>query len=231
MTRPRRFLVRIMVFLVAVAIVATALFAPVSRAFMANPALNGLILGVLLIGIGYILRQVAMLGAEVTWLETYQHAQHSSTVAPPPPPQFLVAIAAALDNRGTRGALSAMASRTLLDSIGARLEESREISRYLIALLIFLGLLGTFWGLLDTMSGVGAAIKSLTVGGGAESAQIFEELKLSLESPLSGMATAFSSSLFGLSGSLVLGFLDLQAGQAQNRFYNELEEWFAGITR
>jgi hypothetical protein len=120
--------------------------------------------------------------------------------------------------------------RSLLDGIASRLDEARETARYLIGLLIFLGLLGTFWGLLDTITAVGATIRGLS-GEGGDFAALFGSLKAGLEAPLTGMGTAFSSSLFGLAGSLVLGFLDLQAGQAQNRFYNDLEEWLSGLTR
>jgi hypothetical protein len=231
MTRPRRFLIRMIVFLVAVGALAVVLFEPTQRAFMANPALNGLILGVMLVGVGYGFRQVLLLGSEITWLETYQHARKSAAVAPPEPPALLAPMAAMLEQRRGRGSLSALGSRAILDSIGARLDESREISRYLTGLLIFLGLLGTFWGLLETVTAVGGAIASLNVGGAGDAGQLFDTLKRGLESPLAGMGTAFSSSLFGLSGSLVLGFLDLQAGQAQNRFYKELEDWLAGMTR
>ena len=126
-------------------------------------------------------------------------------------------------------ALSTSTWRSILDSISTRLDENRDILRYLAGLLVFLGLLGTFWGLVTTVSAVGATIQSLSVGSG-DAGIIFEDLKAGLAAPLSGMGIAFSSSLFGLSGSLVLGFLDLQAGQAQNRFYTELEDWLSTIT-
>ena len=135
-----------------------------------------------------------------------------------------------LSKKGSdRLTLSTMSMRSLLDSIGNRLEESRDISRYLIGLLIFLGLLGTFWGLLATVSSVSDVIKGMS-GDGEGSLLLFENLKTGLQQPLSGMGIAFSSSLFGLAGSLILGFLDLQAGHAQRRFFNELEEWLSGIT-
>ncbi len=125
--------------------------------------------------------------------------------------------------------LTSLSMRSLLDSIGTRLDEARDISRYLIGLLIFLGLLGTFWGLLDTINSVAQTIRTLDVGRN-DSGVIFEELRSGLEAPLQGMGTAFSSSLFGLSGSLVLGFLDLQTSQAQNRFYTDLEDWLSTVT-
>src|SRR5581483_3993063 len=129
-----------------------------------------------------------------------------------------------------RVSLTAASMRSLLDGIGTRLEETRETARYMIGLLVFLGLLGTFYGLLQTVGAEGGVLGALDVGGD-NAAQAFNNLQQGLESPLGGMSTAFSSSLFGLAGSLVLGFLDLQAGLAQNRFYNDLEEWLSGITR
>jgi len=119
--------------------------------------------------------------------------------------------------------------RSLLDSLASRLDESRDLMRYLVALLIFLGLLGTFWGLLQTVTSVGDAIKNLDVAAG-QSSSMFEELKTGLQRPLAGMGLSFSASLFGLAGSLILGFLDLKASQAQNRFYHNLEDWLSTIT-
>tara|TARA_A100001037_G_scaffold298356_1_gene321928 strand:- start:563 stop:1453 length:891 start_codon:yes stop_codon:yes gene_type:complete len=143
---------------------------------------------------------------------------------------MLAPMASMLGERTERFSLSALSMRSLLDGIGARLDESRDISRYLIGLLIFLGLLGTFWGLLQTIDAVSDVIAGLSVGT-KELGPVFDNLKSGLQAPLSGMGTAFSSSLFGLAGSLVLGFLELQAGQAQNRFYNDLEDWLSGQTR
>jgi hypothetical protein len=139
-------------------------------------------------------------------------------------------MAAMLRERSGPMRLNTLALRSILDSIGARLDESRDVSRYMIGLLVFLGLLGTFWGLLDTVTAVGGAIRSLSSDvGPAEN--MFDDLRVALEGPLAGMGTAFSSSLFGLAGSLVVGFLDLQAAQAQNRFYNDLEEWLSTVTQ
>lgn len=229
MTRPRRFLTRMLLFLLAVLAVTVVLFPQLKSAFLANPALNGMIVGVLVIGIGFIFRQVMMLGPEVTWIESYRRNQPGLSVARPP--ELLGPMATMLGERQDRRvSLSAMSMRSLLDSIASRLEESRDISRYFIGILILLGLLGTFWGLLETIGSVGHVIGGLSIEGG-DLGQVFTDLKRGLESPLSGMATAFSSSLFGLAGSLVLGFLDLQGGAAQNRFYNELEEWLSGLTR
>ncbi|WP_193184002.1 flagellar motor protein MotA [Nisaea sediminum] len=229
MTRPTRFLVRMAIFLLLVVAVAVLLFAPLFDAFMANAALNGMILATLAIGILYIVRQVVSLGPEVSWIESYRTSQPGLSMQQAP--TLLAPVATMLgERRDERVSLSAMSLRSLLDSIDARLAESRDISRYVIGLLIFLGLLGTFWGLLQTVGAVGDVISSLSVGSG-DLGTVFDDLKTGLESPLAGMATAFSSSLFGLAGSLILGFMELQLGQAQNRFYNDLEEWLSGLTR
>jgi hypothetical protein len=180
---------------------------------------------VLVIGIVFIFRMVLMLNPEVAWIENYRRGSLSAHS-----PRLLSPVATMIGDKHRKLSLSAISLRSLLDSISARLDEARDISRYLIGLLIFLGLLGTFWGLLETVASVGGVIASLEMPS-AELGTAFRELQSGLEAPLSGMGTAFSSSLFGLAGSLVLGFLDLQAGQAQNRFYNELEEWLASQTR
>jgi len=229
MTRPKRYLSRMVVFLLIVAVAVAMLFPPLRAAFLANAVLNGVILGALLVGIIHTFRNVTMLNAEVRWLETFQRddlAMADSTA----PPRLLAPMATMLgERRPDRLSLSTIAMRSLLDGIAMRLDESREISRYMIGLLVFLGLLGTFWGLIGTVSSIGNVINGLSAGGGVSTA--FEDLKIGLMAPLSGMGTAFSSSLFGLSGSLILGFLALQAGQAQNRFYNDLEEWLSGQTK
>lgn len=228
MTRPRRFLVRMAVFVVAVAVLSALLYPPLRDAFLANAPLNGLILGVMVLGILYNFRQVIMLGPEVTWIESFRGERIAAVSGKPP--KLLAPMATMLGERKSRLSLSAMAMRSLLDGIASRLDESRDLSRYTIGLLIFLGLLGTFWGLLQTIGSIGDVIRGLSVESG-DLATVFTDLKRGLEAPLSGMGTAFSSSLFGLGGSLILGFLDLQAGQAQNRFYNDLEEWLSGVTR
>ncbi len=224
---PRVYLVRMSVFLILVAFVAAILFPQIKTAFLANPGLNGLILSVLFLGIVYAAMQVRRLYPEVNWVNSFRIGDPGIELLHNP--VLLAPMAAMLRDRRGRMVLSTHSLRSLLDSIGLRLDESRDISRYLIGLLIFLGLLGTFWGLLDTVSSVGNTIGSLDVGTG-ESNIIFEDLKTGLEAPLQGMGTAFSSSLFGLAGSLVLGFLDLQASQAQNRFYNDLEDWLSTVT-
>jgi hypothetical protein len=201
--------------------------------FWNNPALNGLILLVLAIGIGWNLRQVSRLAPEVAWLEYYRAGP--DRIGGVSAPRLLAPMARMLrprydDPDQRRLTLSAGAMRSLLDSLASRLDESRELSRYMTGLLIFLGLLGTFWGLLKTIGAVADVIGTMTVGSGEINA-LFDQLKAGLARPLAGMGTAFSASLFGLAGALVLGFLDLTAGQAQNRFFNELEEWLAGLTR
>jgi hypothetical protein len=225
MSRPKRFFTRMILFLAAVVVGIIFLFPMLRDAFFANPALNGMILGVLVIGIVFIFRMVLMLNPEVAWIENYRRGSLSAHS-----PRLLSPVATMIGDKHRKLSLSAISLRSLLDSISARLDEARDISRYLIGLLIFLGLLGTFWGLLETVASVGGVIASLEMPS-AELGTAFRELQSGLEAPLSGMGTAFSSSLFGLAGSLVLGFLDLQAGQAQNRFYNELEEWLASQTR
>jgi MotA/TolQ/ExbB proton channel family len=235
MTRPSAYLIRMLIFLVAVGIVAALLSPVLITAFDNNPVLNSLILLILLLGIGWNLNQVLRLRPEVIWLETYQTSR--SRLAALPSPKLLAPMASMLAMREGQGrdggrhfTLSATAMRSLLDGISSRLDESRELSRYMTSLLIFLGLLGTFWGLLKTVTSVADVIGSMSLGNG-DMNLMFEQLKSGLARPLAGMGTAFSASMYGLAGALVLGFLDLTAGQSQNRFFNELEEWLAGLTR
>ena len=235
MTRPYRYIARMGVFLLIVAAALAALYPRLETAFVANAVLNGMILGVLLLGIAYIFRQVIMLKPETEWVDRLRAESAGgfhfpTTLSEERPPHLLAPMAKMMSERKSRLTLSTLSLRTLLDGIQSRIEESHEISRYLIGLLIFLGLLGTFWGLLETVSAVGATISGLS-GSVEDPVALFEELKAGLQTPLSGMGTAFSSSLFGLGGSLILGFLELQAGQAHNRFLNELEEWLSGVTR
>jgi hypothetical protein len=233
MSRPRRFVLRMLLFVVAVAALAAALGRPLYTAFMGNPVVNGVILGILLWGIIYIFHQVLLLRPEIDWIEGFRQKVAGGELARVSrrPPRLLAPMARMLGaRRDGRVSLSATSLQTLLDGISTRLGEAREASRYMIGVLIFLGLLGTFYGLLETVRSVGGVIGALNVGA-SDVARAFAALKSGLESPLAGMATAFSSSLFGLAGSLVLGFLDLQAGQAQNRFYNDLEEWLSTYTR
>jgi gas vesicle protein len=215
--------------LAAVIGLAWLLSGPIYIAFLHNPALNSGIFVVLLIGMSYIFWQVVRLYPEIEWIERLKRNELGNSGDPEP--RLLAPMAAMVRERTSRLTLSTAALRSLLDSISSRLDESRDISRYFIGLMVFLGLLGTFWGLLGTISGVAEAIGAISVTSGGDVASLFGQLKAGLERPLAGMGTAFSASLFGLSGSLVLGYLELLASQAQNRFFNELEDWLAERTR
>jgi hypothetical protein len=220
---PRIFLFRMLVFLVLCGLIAFVLQKQILNAFNANPWLNGLIVLVLLIGIILSFARVIRLFPEVSWVNSYRRADLGRTARAP---TLLAPMAAILgSDRAGRLAISAQTMRAFLDSLANRLDEARDISRYLTGLLVFLGLLGTFWGLIETVSSVGSIINNLNVGGDADS--VFNTLKEGLAAPLGGMGISFSSSLFGLAGSLILGFLDLQTSQAQNRFYTNLEDWLA----
>ena len=223
LSSPRIFLVRMVVFLVLCALIVIVLYKQIWTAFLANPGLNALIIGVLVIGIALAFRQVIRLFPEIDWVNGFRLADPGLAVERPP--VLLAPMAALLRDRIGRMAISAQVMRGILDSIAARLDEARDTSRYMTGLLVFLGLLGTFWGLIETMGSVGNVINSLKPGGDAGA--IFESLKEGLAAPLGGIGIAFSASLFGLAGSLVLGFLDLQTSQAQNRFYTELEDWLS----
>jgi len=215
--------------LVAVIGLAWLLSGPIYIAFLHNPALNSGIFVVLLIGMTYIFWQVVRLYPEIEWIERLKRNELGSSGDPEP--RLLAPMAAMVRERTSRLTLSTAALRSLLDSISSRLDESRDISRYFIGLMVFLGLLGTFWGLLGTISGVAEAIGAISVTSGGDVGSLLGQLKAGLEKPLAGMGTAFSASLFGLSGSLLLGYLELLASQAQNRFFNELEDWLAERTR
>jgi hypothetical protein len=226
---PQRYLARMAIFVLAVAVIAALMSSALVAYFMGNPLVNGIILVILLGGIAYIFFQVMRLRPEAEWIERFRLNQDSLSMQTMP--RLLSPMATMLmERRGGRVSLSATSLRTLLDGIASRLDETRETSRYLIGVLVFLGLLGTFYGLLETVQSVKGVLGSLSLGAG-DATRAFAELKSRLETPLGGMSTAFSASLFGLAGSLVLGFLDLQAGLAQNRFYNELEEWLSSYTR
>jgi hypothetical protein len=227
LSSPRIFLIRMLVFLILCALVVIVLYKQIWAAFLANPGLNALIVGVLLIGIALSFRQVIRLYPEVNWVNGFRLADPGLAVERAP--VLLAPMAAILGDRVGRMAISAQIMRSILDSIATRLDEARDISRYMTGLLVFLGLLGTFWGLIETVGSVGSVISKLNVGGDAGS--VFDSLKEGLAAPLGGMGISFSSSLFGLAGSLVLGFLDLQMSQAQNRFYTQLEDWLSTTVR
>ncbi len=227
LSSPQIFLWRMFLFIVLAGFIATILYNQILVNFRANPGLNGLIIGVLFFGVIYAFQQVLRLYPEIRWVNNFRISDPGLAVERAP--VMLAPMATMLRRRQGQAAISPTAMRSILDSIASRLDETRETTRYLVGLLIFLGLIGTFWGLLQTIQAVGDTVKTLNTNG-QDGAQFFEELKTGLAAPLSGMGTAFSTSLFGLAGSLILGFLDLQAGQAQNRFYNELEEWLSGIT-
>jgi hypothetical protein len=220
---PRIFLVRMLVFLILCTLIAIVILPQIWTAFKANPPLNTLIICVLLVGIALSFRQVIRLFPEVAWVNGFRLADPG--IAVEKPPVLLAPMATILGDRIGRMSMSSQMMRSILDSIAIRLDEAREISRYMTGLLIFLGLLGTFWGLIETVSSVGGVINNLKVGGDAGA--VFDSLRDGLAAPLSGMGISFSSSLFGLAGSLVLGFLDLQMSQAQNRFHTDLEDWLA----
>ena len=224
LSSPSVFLVRMLVFLVLCALVGVVLYKQIIQAFFANPGLNALIGAVLFIGIVLAFRQVIRLYPEVSWVNNFRIADPG--LAPARHPKLLAPMAMILGGERTgRMSITQTTMRHLLDSIATRLDEARDISRYMTGLLVFLGLLGTFWGLIETVGSVGKVIDGLKVGG--DSGALFDTLKEGLAAPLGGMGISFSSSLFGLAGSLILGFLDLQSSQAQNRFYTDLEDWLA----
>ena len=227
LSMPGVFLMRMLVFLALVGFIAAILMPQFLDAFQANPGLNGLIIAVLFIGTVFAFWQVFRLYPEIRWVNAFRIADPGLAIGHNP--VLLAPMATMLRDRTGALSLSTTSMRSIMDSIGSRLDEARDTGRYLVGLLVFLGLLGTFWGLLDTIRSVGTTINALDTKS-ADSVLIFEELKTGLAAPLRGMGTAFASSLFGLSGSLVLGFLELQASQAHSRFYNELEEWLSGIT-
>lgn len=226
-------------FLIAVGIVAFYL-SPLSpnpndllvTSFEANPYLNGLILFVLGAGIIYTFRQALVVDPAIRWVNAFRNSVDPSRTRLPRPPALIGAmVRILLDVDESGGHLSQASARAILDSIGTRIDEGREFGRYIGNLLVFLGLLGTFWGLLQTVTDVSGVISSLGASSAdGDSAGAVSALINNLNEPLSGMNTAFSSSLFGLGGSLILGFLDIQAGRSQNRFYSDLEDWLSGIT-
>jgi hypothetical protein len=231
MTKPTSYLIRMILFCVVVYGGAAILSPVLATFYMANPVINSVIVVVEIFGVFWNFRQVQRLYPEAAWVENFRHTRQKLEQARPP--VLLAPMARMLQGRADgerRITLSGQAMSTILDGISSRLDESRELSRYVTGVMIFLGLLGTFWGLLHTVSSVAAVINGMNLNGGDVNG-MFTQLKAGLAGPLAGMGTAFSSSMFGLSGALILGFLDLTAGQAMNRFFNELEEWLASLTR
>jgi MotA/TolQ/ExbB proton channel family len=226
--QPRIHLMHMAVFTLVVAVLAAILYNGIKAAFTANIGLNALIIGTLLLGVIYAYRLVLRLGPEIDWVNGFRAGQ--SNAENPAKPLLLAPMATLLGETSERSVLSPNSMRSLLDSLASRLDESRDLMRYLVGLLIFLGLLGTFWGLLQTVTSIGNAIKSLNITGDANSGAMFDALKDGLQQPLAGMGLSFASSLFGLAGSLILGFFDLKVSQAQNRFYHDLENWLSTIT-
>jgi hypothetical protein len=223
---PRIFLVRMIVFLILAGFVAFVLYKQIAVAFSANPGLNGLIILVLVIGTVLAFRQVVRLFAEIGWVNTLRHRDPG--LPPPAMPSLLAPMAMLIGDQPGMRPISTATLRAILDSVATRLDEGREVNRYLIGLLVFLGLLGTFWGLLQTVGSIGGVLASMQTG--SDTTVMFDALKEGLSKPISGMSISFTSSLFGLASSLILGFLDLQAGQAQNRFYTEIEDNLATLT-
>ena len=228
MTNPRHYLSLTILYLFIVIGVCLLLSSSLKTAFMANWGFNLLIIAALCVGIGINIFQIQRLEPEIHWLKIFRTGDPGLSITEP---VLLAPLAKHLKEiHRDRFRLSALSLQTVLDGIRGHLDESREISKYMISLLVFLGLLGTFWGLLQTIGTVGQVISGLEVGT-QDFITVFSHLKQGLEEPLKGMGTAFSSSLFGLGGSLVLGFVDIQAGHAQNRFFNQMEEWLSGVTR
>lgn len=230
MRNPRHYLYLMLVCLAIVGVICALLFSSLKSAFMANWGFNLMIICTLATGIGVNMYQVLRLEPEIEWMNIFRTGQLGRSMAEEDPVLLKPLMKHLYGVHRDRFKLSALSLRTVLEGIRAHLDESREITRYMIGLLIFLGLLGTFWGLLGTIGAVGKVIGGLNVGT-SDFVGTFESLKAGLQQPLLGMGTAFSSSLFGLGGSLVLGFIDIQASHAQNRFFNDMEEWLSGVTQ
>jgi hypothetical protein len=216
---PTRYVLRVLIFLALVGFLGFILQGPGTTAFLTNPGLNGLILGALLVGVLMGLNELRILYREASIGNSVRLRGENGALGRT---RVLSPLQPALGAISQRS-LSAAQAAAIMESIAVRLDDGREIVRYLAGLLVFLGLLGTFWGLLETVSSVGNVIRTLRTGG--ESSVLFDELKSGLAAPLAGMGLSFSSSLFGIAGSLILGFIDLQIGQAQRRFRNQLEDW------
>ena len=201
----------------------------VGPTFWANPYLNAFILFVFLIGVATCFHQVLSLIYSVQWIEGFASQREGHDDAKPP--QLLLPLASLLRGRGARTQLGSASSRSILESVSTRIDEQRELTRYITNMLILIGLLGTFYGLATTVPALVATIQSLTPGENESAVDIFSRLQLGLEGQLDGMGVAFASSLLGLAGSLIVGLLEVFSGRGQNRFYGELEEWLSTITR
>jgi hypothetical protein len=229
-SQPVRQVAMMLLVLTLVCVGAYLAYGPISSIFFANRWLNGLILAVFVLGVLTCFWQLVEMVRSVSWIEGFaaQRPGHEITI----PPRLLAPLAALLRSRGPRGGqISSTSARSILESVGTRIDEARDITRYLTSLLIFLGLLGTFYGLATTVPAVVDTIRALAPQEGESGMQVFDKLMTGLERQLGGMGTAFSSSLLGLAGSLVVGLLELFAGHGQNRFYRELEEWLTSFTR
>jgi hypothetical protein len=227
-TGPWRYIIWMALFTAVVGALAGFLREPLEQAFRANIAINGLILTILVVGVVYTFAQALGIGPAARWLMRFRSSEDPATL--PVPPSMIAPMASMIGAADGRMRLSAGSVRTVLDSVGARMSEAGAFTRYFGRLLIFLGLLGTFWGLLDVVGSVGDAVSAVTATATGSEGDVMR-LMSAIEDPIQGMGTAFASSLFGLAGSLVIGFLDLQASRAQNRFYNEIEEWLSSISR
>ena len=215
--------------LLCVFFIAYLLFPAVAPIFLSSPYLNGVIIGVFILGVLACFWQVFILVSSVYWIEGFVSERPGHEIAKPP--RILAPLEALLRDKQSRRNINPLSARSILDSVATRLDEVRDITRYIINLLIFLGLLGTFYGLATTVPAVVETIKSLAPKEGQTGLEVFEGLMVGLESQLGGMGTAFASSLLGLAGSLVVGLLELFAGHGQNRFYMELEEWLSSISK
>ena len=223
-----KYILRIILFLVLISSLLYLFIEKLKNFYLTNQTLNSIIIFIITVGIIYILRQTLLLKNEYNWLIKSTSSKQPSKLSVKSP-NLLKYLDTFLKEHSGKFIFSQSAMKSIMESLDGRLTESREISRYLIGLTIFLGLLGTFWGLLETINSVGITVSSLNFS--EDTQRLFKVLKQGLEEPLSGMGTAFSSSLFGLGGSLILGFLDLQSSQAQNRFYNEVEEKLSQHTK
>lgn len=228
-SRPVRQLLTMLLVVGAFAAGAYVAYPRVAPVFLANPWLNGVIAVVFVIGVLACFWQVLQLFSSVRWIESF--VRHRGETEMSSAPRLLAPLAALLGTRGTKLQIGASSARSILDSVATRIDEARDITRYIVNLLIFLGLLGTFYGLATTVPAVVDTIRNLAPQDGEDSTEVFGRLIGGLERQLGGMGTAFASSLLGLAGSLVVGLLELFASHGQNRFYRELEEWLSTFTR